>query len=256
MSVSDRITWVLRMAWRDSRGSRRRLLLFISSMVLGVAALVAISSFGENLEDAVDDEAKTLLGADLSFERRAAFEPETEAIIDSLGGEQSRRISFSSMAYFPKSGGTRLATVRAQEGAYPYYGAVETSPPEAAGTYRDGDNALIDGELFEQFGVELGDSVRIGTRAYQVVGELVKTPRESAAMMLLSPRIYIPLANLDTLLLSQGSQADHEVYFRFDDDRDVESLAEEIGPVLREQNVGFDTVAEVQEDWNEGLTNF
>ena len=129
MTGLARIQWVLQMAWRDSRGSRRRLLLFISSMVLGVAALVAISSFGENLEDAVDDEAKTLLGADLSFERRAAFSDKTEAMIDSLGGEQSRRVSFSSMAYFPKTGGTRLATVRAQEGSYPYYGAVETTPP-------------------------------------------------------------------------------------------------------------------------------
>ena len=34
--------FVLRMAWRDSRASRRRLLLFSLSVVLGIAALVAI----------------------------------------------------------------------------------------------------------------------------------------------------------------------------------------------------------------------
>ena len=47
--------WIWKMAWRDSRGSRKRLLLFLSSMVIGVAALVAINSFGENLERAVRD---------------------------------------------------------------------------------------------------------------------------------------------------------------------------------------------------------
>lgn len=255
MSKTSKIGWVLSMAWRDSRGSRRRLLLFISSMVLGVAALVAISSFGENLKDAVDSEAKTLLGADMSVERGAPFAPETEAIIDSLGGEQTRRISFPSMAYFPKTGGTRLTTVRAQEGAYPYYGAVESDPPEAVESYLDGDNALVDGELIEQFGVSIGDSIRIGTRSYQIAGQLLKTPRESAAMMLISPRVYIPLANLDTLLLSQGSQADYEVYFKFEEGRDVENIVETVGPTLRDQRVGFDTIAEVQEDWNEGLTN-
>ena len=46
--------WIWKMAWRDSRGSRKRLLLFLSSMVIGVAALVAINSFGENLERAVE----------------------------------------------------------------------------------------------------------------------------------------------------------------------------------------------------------
>ncbi|MEM8486420.1 MAG: FtsX-like permease family protein [Bacteroidota bacterium] len=251
----QKIRWVLGMAWRDSRGSRRRLLLFISSMVLGVAALVAISSFGENLKDAVDAEAMTLLGADLSIESRSPFGNEVEAIIDSLGGDQSRIVSFASMAYFPKNGGTRLSTIRAQEGAFPYYGAVETSPPEAAANYMENADALVDGELIEQFGVAVGDSVKVGTRTYRIAGELLKTPRESAAMMMLSPRIYIPLAEMDTLLLTRGSLADFEVYFKFDDGRDVEGMMESLGPRLRAQNVGFDTIAEMQREWNEGLTN-
>lgn len=243
------------MALRDSRGSRRRLLLFISSMVLGVAALVAISSFGENLKRAVDEEAKTLLGADLSFERSAPFGDEVEALIDSLGGEQSRRVSFASMAFFPSNSGTRLATIRALEGRYPYYGSIETDPSYAVDEYQNGANALVDGSLLEQFQVSVGDSVKVGTVTYRIAGTLLKTPRETSAMSMLSPRIYLPKAYLDTTLLQLGSRAEYEVYFKFDDDRDVEALIEEIGPGLRAQRVGFDTVAEVQEDWNEGLTN-
>ena len=243
------------MARRDSRGSRRKLFLFTASMVLGVAALVAITSFGENLKLAVDEEAKTLLGADLSIERGSPFEPETEAIIDSLGGIQSRRISFPSMAYFAKTEGSRLATVRGVEPGYPFYGAVETDPPSAASTYLEDNDALLDGTLLEQFGASIGDSVRIGRYNYRIAGELKKTPRESAAMMLVSPRIYIPLARLDTLLLQRGSQADYEVYFKFEDGRDVEAMMETLGPRLRGQRVGFDTVEEIREDWNEGLTN-
>jgi putative ABC transport system permease protein len=37
--------WLFTMAWRDSRRNRSRLL-FMSSVVLGIAALVAINSFG------------------------------------------------------------------------------------------------------------------------------------------------------------------------------------------------------------------
>ncbi len=247
--------WILKMAWRDSRGSRRRLLLFISAMVLGVAALVAINSFGDNLRRAVDDQARTLLGADLSLERNSPFPDSVEAVIDSLGGRQSRRISFSSMAYFPRTGDTRLATVRAQDGEYPYYGAVETRPAEAARTYLQGRNALVDGTLMRQFGLAPGDSVRIGRVTYHIAGQLLKTPRESAAIMLFSPRIYIPLVHLDTTLLERGSRAEYEVYFRFEDGRDVAAMMASLGPRLRRQQVSWDTVAEEQGNWDEALTN-
>ena len=245
------------MAWRDSRGSRRRLLLFLSSMVIGVAALVAINSFGENLEQAVDDEARTLLGADLSMESDRPFSRKTEALIDSLGGEQARRVSFASMSYFPKGEHTRLATVRALEGDYPFYGSVETDPPEAASSYLEGPNALVDGSLMQEFDVAVGDSVRIGEVTYHVAGELLKTPRESAAMMLFSPRIYVPLAHVDSSLLSFGSRVEYETFFLFESERnlDVEALADTLRPRMREMGVGVDTIAEEQENWGEGLGN-
>ena len=49
---SFRFIW--KMAWRDSRASRRRLFLFSLSIVLGVAALVAIGSVGDNLRTAIE----------------------------------------------------------------------------------------------------------------------------------------------------------------------------------------------------------
>ena len=59
------MNFIFKMAWRDSRRSRRRLVLFSLSVVLGIAALVAIGSFTANLRQAIEDQAKTLLGADL-----------------------------------------------------------------------------------------------------------------------------------------------------------------------------------------------
>ena len=41
------MTTLLRLAWRESRTARRRLLLYMSSISFGVAALVAIDSFSE-----------------------------------------------------------------------------------------------------------------------------------------------------------------------------------------------------------------
>ena len=120
--------WVWKMAWRESRSSRTRLLLFISSIILGVAALVAIHSFGESLEKEVNQQAKSLLGADLVISGREPFTQETEDRFQTWGGEQSRETRFSSMVYFPEGEGARLVQIRALAGDFPYYGVLETSP--------------------------------------------------------------------------------------------------------------------------------
>ena len=58
-----------RLAWRESRTARRRLLLYMSSISLGVAALVAIDSFSENI-DALG--ARAVARADRRRHRRRA----------------------------------------------------------------------------------------------------------------------------------------------------------------------------------------
>ena len=247
--------WIFRMAWRDSRGSRRQLVLFLSSMIVGIAALVAISSFGSNLRKVVDDESRTLLGADLVFESGRPFGDVVEAAIDSIGGEQSRLISFPSMAWFPAGEQSRLMTVRAVEGVFPFYGEIETTPAGAAHTWLADGGALVDATVMRLFGVQPGDSVRIGRYFYPVAGRIDRMPSENQMMSFFSPRVYVPAARLDSTLLSRGSQADYELAFRFDDGRDVEALVENIALFLRGEEVRYDTVEEIRESWDEGLTN-
>jgi len=113
------MNFILKMAWRDSRASRRRLALFSLSIVLGVAALVAIGSFRDNLRQAVADQAKTLLGADLAVTSRHELTADVRAYFAHLVGEQSRETAFSSMVVFPTRGGeTRIVQVRAREKYY------------------------------------------------------------------------------------------------------------------------------------------
>ncbi|HTK20099.1 MAG TPA: hypothetical protein VL442_11315, partial [Mucilaginibacter sp.] len=113
------IPWLFEMAWRDSRRNRSRLFLFISSIVFGIAALVAIYSFGFNLKKDVDNQAATLIGSDLAIYTNKPLEPSTQHLVDSLGDRRSQEKSFASMILFPKSGGTRLVQIRALQGGFP-----------------------------------------------------------------------------------------------------------------------------------------
>jgi putative ABC transport system permease protein len=104
--------WLLQMAWRDSRKNRSRLVLFISSIILGIAALVGIYSLGDNLRDNIDEQAATLIGADLALYGNKPVEGKAKALVDSLSKTRSEERSFASMVYFTKNGGNRLAQVK------------------------------------------------------------------------------------------------------------------------------------------------
>src|SRR5205823_5046081 len=92
--------------------------------------------FRKSLEASVNEQARALVGADLVIAARQKFSAEEEELLRSIGGEQSREVSFASMVYFPQTGGTRLVQIRALDGDFPFYGRMETDPASAARTFR------------------------------------------------------------------------------------------------------------------------
>ena len=240
--------WLLSMAWRDSRTYRRRLLLYMSSIILGTAALVSIRTLGDSMRTAIDMESRALLGADLDINTRRAFSDSAEVFLQHLaelggpGAAQSRQTSFASMVAFPRSESSRLVQVRALEGGFPYYGALETVPPGAAQHFRTRGTALVDDNLMIQHGAEIGDSISIGLRTFEIAGRLISIPGETAAMSTIGPRVYIPMAELEsTALIQPGSRATYRALYRFVNDVDVEELKD---------TYGTDTAARFGLDWD------
>ena len=71
MPKRSRWSKIAGLAWRESRTARRRLLLYMSSISLGVAALVAIDSFASNVQQSIRAQARDLMGGDVSFTSNA-----------------------------------------------------------------------------------------------------------------------------------------------------------------------------------------
>lgn len=235
--------WIWTMAWRESRGNLRRLGLFVACIVTGVAALVSITSFGDNLDRALDEQAKTLLGADFVVDSRMEFTPEAVALLDSIGGEQTREVRFASMAFFPESEQARLSQIRAIEGGFPYYGVLETLPADVKSVLDTEDAALVDEGLMMQFDAEVGDSVKIGQVTYRIAGSLVSIPGESAAQGIAGPRIFIPLRTLEaTGLVQRGSQIRHVRYFHRPDEPDINAFTKTFEARFDSLKLDLDTV--------------
>ncbi len=249
-------TWLLKMAWRDSRRSRSRLFLFISSIILGVAALVAIQTFSDNLQQDIDEQARTIIGADLVLNSNRQFPPDILAIIDSIGGEQSSQVSFASMVFFPKSQGTRLVDVRAIKGNFPYYGEIDTDPPQASRRFQESKQALVDRTLLLQFSSSTGDSIRVGALGFGISGSVLDAPSQTGITATVAPPVYIPLQYLEsTGLIKKGSRIRYSRFFKFDDPSQVGAVMEAVRPRLEKEDIDIDTVQSTKEGLGETFEN-
>lgn len=254
------IKWLSVMAWRDSRRNQSRLLLFGSSIILGIAALVAIYSLGDNLRKNVDLQAATLIGADLEI---SASKPPTSVIqhiIDSVSSEFSEEKSFASMIYFPAGKGTRLVQVRALKGEFPYYGKLETLPARANKTFRNHRAALLDRSLMLQYDVKPGDSVMIGDLSFVIEGFLLKAPGQTGLSASVAPVVYIPLKYLElTGLLQKGSRINYRHYIRFRQSINTNQLIKNIEQRLETEGFYYETIETQKEDTGrsfEDLTHY
>jgi putative ABC transport system permease protein len=210
---------LLRLAWRESRTARRRLLLYMSSISLGVGALVAIDSFASNTQRSVREQSRALLGGDIALTTRLAnYPPEIVYALDSLNREGvglAQVSTFASMAMLERTGATRLAQVRAATERYPLYGEIVTSPAGAWSRLQSGHNALVDPSLLVALRARVGDSITLGFSRFAVIGTLVSVPGDLAVTSAIGPRVYIPEKFLkETSLLLFGSRVEHETVLK------------------------------------------
>ncbi|GAB4033163.1 ABC transporter permease [Spirosoma jeollabukense] len=234
------------MAWRDSRRSRQRLLLFMSAIVLGIAALVAINSFGDNLARSIDDQARELLGADLTLSWSRPLSPKTQQLVKTIGRDRAFETSFASLVSIPRTGGVRLAQVKGLAGNFPYYGTWEVQPASAIQTFRQARSkiALVDDGLLVQLNAQPGDSVKVGDLSFLIVGRVNKTPGQAAIAATVAPTVFIPNQFLTTTgLLQRGSRVAYKYYYRFAPGTDVEQFIKARSARLDKEGINYDTVA-------------
>lgn len=255
---SFRPGWLLCMAWRDSRRSRSRLLLFVSSVIVGIASLVAIYSLGNNLNDEVNNQAAALLGADVKITSNQPLTPAIQQLVDSLrhSSNYSEERNFASMVLFKKNNGIRLVQVRALQGSFPYYGALETDPANAGIAFRTQQRALVDATLMLQYGANIGDSIQVGTVTFAIAGKLLNAPGQTGFSAAIAPIVYLPLQYIQqTGLLQKGSRVSYQYYFHFKQTANIEKWAEAVRPRLEANDCAIETVETQKENTGRTFTD-
>ncbi|MEQ8574822.1 MAG: FtsX-like permease family protein, partial [Fulvivirga sp.] len=245
------------MALKDARNNLGRLFLFISSVIIGIAALVSINSFNINLQGSIDNQAKDLLGADFVINGNKAFEEEMIQAFDSVNAEKASEADLASMVMFMTSTpGTRLVRIVAIEGDFPFYGELETLPENAPELMRNEPYAMMDKNLMKQYDVSADDSVKIGKMTFKIAGEVSKIPGGGGIQSTFTPSVYISMKYLDsTGLIQYGSRVDYKRYFKTASQEETDQFVEMLKPIARKYGHSVETVERRKENLGEGFQN-
>ena len=234
--------WLFNMAWRDSRQSRKRLLLFSSPLVFGVAALVAIQSLRDNIQDSIDAQSKTLVGADLLLSSRRAFEGDAQKLLEEIGGEQIREIAFTTMAYSKKADSARMVHLRGVGEGFPHFGEIDAKPASSWDPDLKPGTFVLEESLAEQYGIAPGDTLKFGDWESTMAGSLVTSPPRASYFAAFSPQVLIPLAEVEkTGLVTARSLVFHRAYVRFTDGTDPEALVDNYKERFKAARVSWQT---------------
>lgn len=211
-----------RFALREMRGGLRGFYIFLACIALGTAAIAGVNSVSSAISSAIDAQGQSLLAADVRFQLRNRFAtPEERAYFDKLGAV-SVSSDLRSMARLPDGSDQALVELKAVDGAYPLYGAVQATPQrplaELLAKDRQTYGALAAPLLLERLGIRVGDELLLGTARIRITATLEREPDALSEGFGFAPRLMISVEGLEaTGLVQTGSLVEHAYKIRLDD---------------------------------------
>ncbi|MEK7272762.1 MAG: ABC transporter permease, partial [Nitrospirota bacterium] len=197
------------MAWRETRAAWRHFFYFLTSIAVGVGALVGVSLFSAHLEQAVTKEARGLLGGDLEVRLSRQVSQPGLTVLTSLTDRQIALTHVSELigmaAHVPgtRSPGqsSQIVELKAVDSLYPFYGALRLEPDrplwellqlQSAGCPGEPCwGAVVQESLLIRMGLTLGQSLTIGQATFRITGIVRTEPDRMANAFSLGPRVLI-----------------------------------------------------------------
>ncbi len=198
----------LRRDWRE--GEWRVLFL---ALVLAVGSLATVGMFADRIRQALDQQAASLLGADLRITstRPMAESYRKEAALYGLRSLEG--LSFPSMVSHREK--VLLSEIEAVEEGYPLRGRIQADGASQGIPARG--TVWADERLMRRLGLVKGSEVGIGNRRFTVAAILVKDVGQTIGFGSFAPRVMMNEADVpSTGLVQNGSRITYRMLFAGD----------------------------------------
>lgn len=213
---------------RDWRAGEWRVLLL--ALVLAVGSMSTVGLFADRVRQALQQEATSLLGADLRVTSTRVISPEyraaalqrnlavvTSAVFPSMVSRAqaiSRDQATSRAQAASADAQTILTEIMAVGQGYPLRGKIEIddgTPHEATGIPQRG-TVWGDARLIQRLNLEIGDEINLGTLRLRVAARIVRDVDQAVGFASFVPRVLLNLEDLSSSgLVQEGSRISHRL---------------------------------------------
>ena len=216
-----KVSLPLRLALRDLRGGISSFKIFLSCLVLGVAAIAGIGSVSSSIMAGLAADGRSLLGGDIAL--KIAHRPASLDKIQWLKshGKLARTTSMRSMANNPATNSRMLVNLKSVDGPYPLFGALELTGEKnlkhALSYKKQAWGAVVEPRILEGLNIKLGDIVTVGSTKFRINAVIQSEPDRVGGIRAITrgPRFTISAKSLLTTgLIQPGTQISYEYRLR------------------------------------------
>ena len=228
-----------RIARRDLNARFKGLRLLLVCLFLGTGALAAIGSLTAAIESEIEANGREYLGGDLQIELwQRGLDTEERAALEELG-DVSAGTRLQAMA----RNGDQAAPIelKAIDASYPLYGELTLEDGRSVGAPAP-DAAWLSQGAADRLGVTPGDAIQIGTETLDVGGIIAVEPDRLGEGFQLGPTVIVAEdLPMRAGLIAPGSMYQSKTRVRFDQERDLEAVEEQLEDRFPEAGFDIDT---------------
>ena len=221
------MTFILRMAWRETRAAWARLAFFFLCVAIGVAAIVIIRSVIQTVRLSLAREVRQAIGADVVVRSLRPWTDETRDVLTSHTAgrpiERTDVVETRTMAAAEDgkgNGHVRLVELRGVARGYPFYGVISLQG-DVPYSYDllAGRGVLVTPEFLTEMGLAVGDGLKLGGALFTIRGAVTRDRVQAGSgNFAFGPRLYVALDDLMSLdLLGFGSRGTYLAYLKVPD---------------------------------------
>lgn len=209
-----------KISWRLLRQELKRgeLTIMAAAIVLAVTAVLSLSLFTERLQAGLVSRSAEFMAADRVLSSRQPIAEEWIAQAEQFELRTAQRVVFNSMAF--AQGQLALVDIKAVSDGYPLRGELRVAQmpygtEESAGAQlpQPGE-AWAASALFQELGLQVGDTIEIGQSEFTVARVLTYEPDVGFSVFTDSPNVLIRYDELaQTGLIQPGSRVRYHVLY-------------------------------------------
>ncbi len=246
---------------RQLTNAKQQSLIFVLCVALSMMTLVALSGFGDSINESLLRDARELQAADIIIDSSYALSQRLTDQVTELEQqelvESAKLYEFLSVVRAAEKEDTVLANLKVVEPGYPFYGDVTLLSERPFDEVLTAGNVIVAQGLLDTLGLEVGDPLAVGEETLIIQDVVLNEPDQPVSFFELGPRLFVSADDLEAInLVKPGSRVSYTTLLKVFDEDNLEQLASDLEANAEDRLERVETYKTAQSQVSRFFENF